>query len=85
MMHAKAIVIDGRWSIVGSANFDNRSLELNDEVAIAVEDEAVAGTLTRAFNADLQRSKEWTADEWRRRPWHWRARERMWGLFGEVF
>jgi cardiolipin synthase len=85
MMHAKVMIVDGRWSIIGSANFDNRSLELNDEITIAVDDGALAQTLTTAFNADLGHSKEWTTDTWGRRPWHWKVRERMWGLFGEVF
>jgi cardiolipin synthase len=85
MMHAKAMVIDRRWSIFGSANFDNRSLELNDEITIAADDPGLAATLSAAFEADLARSKEWTADEWTRRPWHWKAREGFWGLFGEVF
>ena len=85
MMHTKAMVIDGRWSIIGSANFDNRSLELNDEITIAADDAGLAATLRTAFAADLTRSKEWTADEWARRPWHWKLRERFWGLFGEVF
>jgi cardiolipin synthase len=38
MMHAKVIVVDGEWSMFGSANFDNRSLELNDELNVAVTD-----------------------------------------------
>jgi cardiolipin synthase len=85
MMHAKAIMIDGRWSIIGSANFDNRSLELNDEITIAVDDASLAETLTRAFDRDLRRSTAWTPATWRDRPWHWKVRERFWGLFGEVF
>jgi hypothetical protein len=36
MMHAKVLVVDGIWSMFGSANFDNRSLELNDELNVAV-------------------------------------------------
>ena len=36
MMHTKAMVVDGVWSMFGSANFDNRSLELNDELNVAV-------------------------------------------------
>jgi cardiolipin synthase len=32
MMHTKTMVVDGVLNIFGSANFDNRSLELNDEV-----------------------------------------------------
>ena len=85
MMHTKAMVIDRRWSIFGSANFDNRSLELNDEITIAADDPSLAATLSAAFDADLARSKEWTAEDWSRRPWHWKLREQFWGLFGEVF
>jgi cardiolipin synthase len=85
MMHAKAMIIDARWSIFGSANFDNRSLELNDEITIAADDPALASTLRTAFERDLTRSKEWTRNEWRQRPWHWKLRQQLWGLFGEVF
>ena len=38
MMHTKALIVDGVWSMFGSANFDNRSLELNDELNVAVVD-----------------------------------------------
>jgi cardiolipin synthase len=85
MMHAKAMIVDGQWSIFGSANFDNRSLELNDEVTVATDDRALAEALTASFERDLSRAREWRADEWRRRPWHWKVREQFWGLFGEVF
>jgi cardiolipin synthase len=85
MMHVKTLVVDGRWSVIGSANFDNRSLELNDEVAVAIDDEEFAAALTRHFDEDLTSSREWTIDEWRRRPWHWKVRQAFWGLFGEVF
>jgi cardiolipin synthase len=79
------MVIVRRWSIVGSANFDNISLELNDEVTLAIDDPSLAATLTAVFDADLTRSKEWRAGDWRNRPWHWKVREWFWGLFGEVF
>lgn len=38
-------VVDGTWSIFGSANFDNRSLELNDEINVAVSDPGLAARL----------------------------------------
>ena len=56
MMHAKVMVADGSWSIFGSANFDNRSLELNDEMNVAVSDPGLAARLLQDFNRDLQRS-----------------------------
>ncbi len=85
MMHAKAMVVDGTWSVFGSGNFDNRSLELNDEITVAVADADLGRRVTAAFDADLARSRQWHAADWRRRPWHWKVRERFWGLFGEVF
>jgi cardiolipin synthase A/B len=75
MLHAKSMVVDGAWSTVGSANFDNRSFQLNDELVVGVQDEAFAAELTRAFENDLTRSAEITLAEWRRRPPTERARE----------
>ena len=45
MMHTKALVVDGIYCIVGSANFDNRSFELNDELNIAASSPELARRL----------------------------------------
>jgi cardiolipin synthase len=79
------MIVDEEWTVVGSANFDNRSLELNDEVLIAVDDRDLATDLARQFAEDLTRSRQWTLEDWRNRPWHWKVRQKAWGLFGEVF
>jgi cardiolipin synthase len=85
MMHTKAMMVDGVLSIVGSANFDNRSLELNDELNAVVFDRSVAARLRSDFEQDVTRSKRLNLEEWRSRPPHIRAREKMWSFFGEVF
>jgi cardiolipin synthase len=85
MMHVKALVVDGTWSIIGSANLDNRSLELNDEVTVGVADEELAAALTRDFEADLARSHELKLEDWRRRSILQKSREWFWSMFGEVF
>jgi cardiolipin synthase A/B len=85
MMHVKALIVDGVWSIVGSTNFDNRSLELNDEINVAVADRDFAARLTEDFDADLRRSRHLTLDTWRQRSAADKAREKFWGLFGELF
>ena len=58
MMHAKAMVVDGVWSMFGSANFDNRSLELNDEMNVAVSDRGLAARLLQDFEQDLRAAHE---------------------------
>jgi cardiolipin synthase A/B len=85
MMHVKAMVVDGTISIVGSANFDNRSLELNDELNVVVAGRALAEQLTRDFDADTKRSEKIDLEKWRSRPLHIRAREQAWSFFGEIF
>jgi cardiolipin synthase A/B len=85
MMHAKVLVVDGIWSMFGSANFDNRSLELNDELNVAVSSRDLAARFARDLEQDLTRSRRITLDQWRQRPLLQKARERFWNVFGEVF
>lgn len=85
MMHTKALVVDGALSIVGSANFDNRSLELNDEINVAAFDRSLAVTLEQQFAGDLRQASRIDARQWARRPWHERLVEGFWGYFGEIF
>jgi cardiolipin synthase len=85
MMHAKVLVIDRHLSIIGSANFDNRSLELNDEQTSAVFDPGLAAGLVSSFERDLSHARRLSADEWRGRSLLEKTREQFWGLFGELF
>jgi cardiolipin synthase len=85
MMHTKSLVVDGVWSMFGSANFDNRSLELNDELNVAVSDPALAERLLEDFTRDLDRSRRLDLGSWRQRGVLAKARERFWSAFAEVF
>jgi cardiolipin synthase A/B len=60
MMHAKTIVVDGRWSTIGSMNFDNHSFALNDESNLVVFDSAFAAKMESVFFDDLACAKEMT-------------------------
>ena len=45
MLHAKGVLVDGRWAMVGSANLDNRSFHLNFELNLATSDEPFCAAL----------------------------------------
>ncbi len=77
MMHAKVVVVDGQWSVVGSANMDIRSRELNQENVIGILDRGFGGELERTFLADLERAREVRPEEWRRRAAWKRAVSRL--------
>jgi cardiolipin synthase A/B len=85
MMHAKTTVVDGAWSIIGSANFDNRSLDMNNEVNIGIADPVFAAALSVTYEDDLRSAKRLTLEEWRRRALLEKANERFWSLLGEFF
>ena len=68
MIHAKAFVVDGCWSSIGTMNFDNRSLAFNDESNLLVLDDAFGARVREMFLDDLSRSREVTLEEFRRRP-----------------
>ena len=85
MMHTKTLVVDGAWSMFGSANFDNRSLELNDELNVAVSDRDLARRFTDDLEGDLRVSSRLELATWRQRPMLEKAREKFWSYFGEIF
>ncbi len=85
MMHAKLCVADGVWSIVGSANMDVRSKELNNENIIGIQDARFAETVERTFLADLERCCEIELETWKRRPWRARVIERCAAILAEQY
>lgn len=84
LLHSKTLTIDGCWSLVGSANFDNRSLILNFEAGVALYDEGLARTLEEQFESDLARSKRVDPVEWEKRPARRIIVENAWRLFAPV-
>ena len=85
MMHAKGVVVDGVWSVVGSANMDIRSKELNNENVLGILDEGFGRQMEETFFADLKKSQEIHLEEWRRRGWWAKAKERVAVLFAEQY
>jgi cardiolipin synthase len=69
MTHAKVLIVDDDWSVVGTTNVDNRSFEHNDEINLAMLDRAIAGRLLDDFERDLQSATQVTLAGWRSRPW----------------
>jgi len=67
LLHAKTMAIDGAWAMVGSANMDNRSLALNNEISVVAYDRDVAGRLENVFEEDVSHSRPIDARQWQAR------------------
>ena len=60
MMHAKSMTVDGLFAMIGSQNFDNRSLAFNNESSVVALDARVAANVDSVFLTDLRYSEEIT-------------------------
>jgi cardiolipin synthase len=63
-VHAKTMVTDGKLAVVGTANLDYRSFDLNFEVAAFVYDTGVADQLKQSFMDDLSHSVRIDYGQW---------------------
>jgi cardiolipin synthase len=63
MVHVKLMIVDDIFVSVGSGNFDNRSIRLNDEANLDVLDRSFAAQQTRLFETDKRRSRQVTPDK----------------------
>src|SRR5690606_38549466 len=75
-MHAKTLVVDNEIAIVGTANMDYRSFDLNFEVNAIVYDAAIATQLSQQFYLDLEASERIEKRRWFARPWYKRLFEK---------
>jgi cardiolipin synthase len=67
LLHQKIMTVDGCWSAVGSTNFDDRSLDTNDEITLGVLDKGIAAQFDAIFEKYAQRADEITLAEWEKR------------------
>ena len=75
MMHAKVITVDRIAALIGSTNFNRRSLDHDEEVMLAVLDPVFTAKLDEHFEADVEASDLIRPGRWKRRSALQRARE----------
>jgi len=71
LLHQKVLAVDGTWCAIGSSNFDDRSLEINDEITVGCASERLTAELEAVFMRDAAHCVELEAGRWARRGlWH---------------
>jgi len=66
-VHAKTVVADGQLAIIGTANMDHRSFELNFEVNSMIYDSKIAQQLRDAFFNDIKDAVKINPNTWKKR------------------
>ncbi len=76
-VHAKTLVSDGQLAIIGTANMDHRSFELNFEVNSMIYDIAIAEQLRDAFYKDIRDARKINPITWKKRPFYKQLPEKV--------
>jgi cardiolipin synthase A/B len=84
LLHQKVMTIDGSWCSIGSANFDDRSFETNDEITLGFLDAATAERLDRIFEKYARDSREIRLERWSRRGAAHKLLDQAMYLFNEI-
>lgn len=67
LLHEKTMVVDGRYTVIGSSNFNMRSMNLSHEIAMVIDDEGfarktldhVSDRMQGSFHLDLETAMKW--------------------------
>ncbi|MEA2559833.1 MAG: hypothetical protein QOH06_1337 [Acidobacteriota bacterium] len=85
MMHSKDSVIDGVFTMIGSINFDSRSMHENAEASFAFYDRSFGARLEAVFAEDEKLCREITYESWKRRSVEQRLAEIISSLFQPLY
>jgi len=77
VLHAKVLLIDGSWTMVGSANLDQRSFHRNYELNVVVDSPDFGAQVGEMLDTDLLGARRIVLGEHERRGWSVRLLERL--------
>lgn len=80
VLHAKLIILDDAVYI-GSSNLDHRSLQINYELMIRIENREIADQARAVFETNLKNSIPITREAWRESRTFWRRLKQRWAYF----
>lgn len=84
LLHTKSVLVDGQLSLVGTVNLDMRSLWLNFEITMVIDDDGFGSDLARVQDDYIARSRLVDASRWSRRAYWQRIVERLFYFFSPL-
>ncbi|GAA5648234.1 MULTISPECIES: cardiolipin synthase [Vibrio] len=84
LLHTKSVVIDKQFCLVGTVNIDMRSLWLNFEVTLAIDDEAFTKEMHWLQESYIEQSHFVELKKWEQRGMYYRFLERLFYLFNPL-
>jgi len=83
-IHEKVMLVDDSLSVIGTANFDNRSFRLNFEITSLIGDEKFASQMEQMFNDGFANSRKMQTDDYTSKPFWFKVAVRVCRLMSPV-
>ncbi|MFV7771027.1 cardiolipin synthase [Shewanella marisflavi] len=84
LLHTKSVVVDQEHCLIGTVNMDMRSLWLNFELTLAVDDKAFAQALNSLQQDYMANAETLNYKRWQQRPLYQRFIEHLFYLFSPL-
>ncbi|QYJ84552.1 cardiolipin synthase [Shewanella mesophila] len=84
LLHTKSVVVDDEHCLIGTVNLDMRSLWLNFELTLAVDDSMFSRNLARVQQGYIDDAEQLELKRWQRRPLYKRFIEQLFYLFSPL-
>ncbi|MBK4713922.1 MULTISPECIES: cardiolipin synthase [Tenebrionibacter/Tenebrionicola group] len=84
LLHTKSVLVDGQLSLIGTVNLDMRSLWLNFEITLVIDDDGFGSDLAAVQDDYISRSRLVNARQWLNRPLWQRIVERLFYFFSPL-
>ncbi|CUX96839.1 cardiolipin synthase [Candidatus Doolittlea endobia] len=84
LLHTKSVLVDGQLSLVGTVNLDMRSLWLNFEITLVIDDDNFGSDLARVQENYIALSRLIEPTIWSKRPYWQRIVERLFYFFSPL-
>ncbi|PWW10703.1 cardiolipin synthase [Mangrovibacter plantisponsor] len=84
LLHTKSVLVDDELSLVGTVNLDMRSLWLNFEITLVIDDQGFGNDLAAVQDDYISRSTLLNASDWVKRPLWQRITERVFYFFSPL-
>ena len=84
LLHTKSVVIDQEFCLVGTVNMDMRSLWLNFELTLAIDDQAFTEKMHLLQQSYIESSHEIVLKDWQKRSFYSRFLEHVYYQFSPL-
>ncbi|ART81843.1 cardiolipin synthase [Oceanisphaera profunda] len=84
LLHTKCVLVDHQFGLVGTVNLDKRSLWLNFEMTLLIDDGQAMGELLHLADSYLSETRRVSWLEWRKRPLRKRVLENLFYLLSPL-